>query len=469
MSRGFETVEGETVEKLKCHLLDALGSLIHARVKPAIGKMIAQIQTLGEGGKCRVLGLQMPADRASQLYTALIRYPDFMDNYLGKEATCHPSDNLGPLLAMAGLQCSSGKDFLAAMAVAYQIECRLVEEIPVMKEGIDHTLFLSYSMVASVARLMKLSEEQTAHALGIAGCSISPMATSRASYTYEWKGFASSFVALNAVNAVFLAREGMTGPIALFEGPKGFDEIFGMNLEHDWSKEDFSLIRRCVLKAYNAEVHTQSAIEAALELKEKHQIAAENIKEINITTFLTAYHITGSGAYGDRKTVETKEQADHSMFYVVAVALLDNEVYPRQFEPSRIRQRDVQALLKKVKVHTGSPLHKPVTIAGVLDSYTRSYPDEVKTKVEIALENGDKFSLEKTDHAGFHTRPFTWTDTIEKFLKLTDQVCPERLQSQIVDVVRTLENRPLGDLLEIFNQTEISLTTQTKAQATLAF
>jgi 2-methylcitrate dehydratase len=89
-----------------------------------------------------------------------------------------------------------------------------------MKEGIDHTLLLGYSMTAGVARLLGLTKKQTAHALGITGCSISPMVTSRASYTYEWKGFASSMDALDCLNITFVAREDMTGPVAILKGTK---------------------------------------------------------------------------------------------------------------------------------------------------------------------------------------------------------------------------------------------------------
>jgi 2-methylcitrate dehydratase len=224
--------------------------MIHASTKPAIQKLLRQLQVMGEGGRCKVPLIEgLPYDRAAQLYTALIRYPDFMDNFMGKEATCHPSDNIGPLLAASQFRPTSGKDFLAAMAVAYQIECRLVLEIPVMKEGIDHTLLLGYSMTAGVARLLDLNEEQTAHALGITGSSISPMVTSRAAYTYEWKGFASSMDALDCMNIAFLAREGMTGPVAIFEGPKGFDEVFGMKLDYDWDKERLNSSRNAYSKS----------------------------------------------------------------------------------------------------------------------------------------------------------------------------------------------------------------------------
>ncbi|WP_082035782.1 MmgE/PrpD family protein [Pedobacter lusitanus] len=214
---------------------------------------------------------------------------------------------------------------------------------------------------------MVSTKEQIAHALGIIGSSVSPMVTSRASYTYEWKGMASSMDVMECLGTVFLAKEGMTGPIAIFEGPKGFKEVFGLKLDYDWAKENFELISKCVLKAYNAEVHSQPSLEAITEFKQQHHINATEVDQIEITTFLTAYHIIGSGAYGNRQIVETKEQADHSLFYLAAVALIDGEVYPDQLEPERINRKDVQELLQKVSVKTGFPIHQPISIAGLLD------------------------------------------------------------------------------------------------------
>lgn len=440
LSRQFKDIGLENMDQLKRHLLDALGSFIHATTKPAIHKLVRQMKVIGEGGNCKVPLLEsLPYDRAAQLYTALIRYPDFMDNFMGKEATCHPSDNIGGLLAAAQFRPTSGKEFLTAMAIAYQIECRLVEEIPVMIEGIDHTLLLGYSMTAGIARLAGLTVEQTAHALGITGTSISPMVASRASYTYEWKGFASSLDALDCTGIVLLAREGMTGPIAIFEGPKGFKDVFDMKLDYDWDKETFELIRKCVLKRYNVEVHAQSALEAVDELRKNNAFAIADIEKVEITTFLTAYHIIGSGAYGDRQTVETKEQADHSLFYAAAVLLLDGYIYPEQYEPERIKRKDVQELLQKVTVSTGFPLHEPVKIAGLLDPYTQAYPDKVRAKVEIKLKNGKTLTCEKEDYHGFFTRPFSWEDTMDKFKRLTTPVIGKELQEKLIDTVKNLD------------------------------
>ena len=436
-----------TRDQLKKHLLDSVASLLFATDKPVIKKLIRQIRQMGEGGPCwaPVIGKTAP-DRAAQLFTALIRYPDFMDNFLGKEATCHPSDNIGALLAAGQLANSTGKEFLEAMALGYEIECRLVEEIPVMIKGFDHTLLLAYSLTAALCKMLSLTIDQTAHALAIAGCSISPLVTSRASYTYEWKGLASSQVASACMNIVLLAKEGMTGPIALFEGPKNFDEVYGMKLEYDWEKEDFSLIHKCILKTFNAEVHTQPALEATLELKKEHGFTAADIETIDVTTFLTAYHIVGCGAYGDRTNVHSKEQADHSMPYLIAVALLDNEVYPEQLLPERINRSDVQELLQKVKVHTASKLHKPMLLAGLLDPYTEAYPEKVPSKVEIKLKNGNTIESKKDDYHGFYTRPLSWHDVELKFNKLVKNI-PVKKQQKIISAIDNIEMLKVADLI----------------------
>ena len=449
-SVNFNVISQDIVEQLKRHLLDALGSLIQAQKAPAVLKLASQIRALKTGGDCYtpLLG-NLPVDRAAQWYTALIRYPDFMDNFIGKEATCHPSDNIGPILAVCQNLGLTGRDCLLTMAVAYAIECQLVEKLPVMIKGFDHTVLYAYSITAALCKLYHLSVAQTTHALGMAGASFVPLVTSRAAYTYEWKGFASSMVALGCVNIVLMARENMTGPISVFEGPRGIAQIMEMKLEHDWSVNDLSIIRKCVLKSFNAEVHTQSSLEAALEIKKEYNPDCSQIESIDVTTFLTAYHIVGGGIYGDRHNVHSKEQADHSLPYVIAVILLDGEVYPGQFREERINNNDVQELIRKVHVGTVSPLHKPLPFAGFLDPYTDAYPEKLKTKLVIKMKNGEKISKEKNDYHGFYTRPFNWDDTVAKFKKLTAGLISEYAAGKIVEILKNFERHKVTELTGI--------------------
>ncbi|MFL5789464.1 MAG: MmgE/PrpD family protein [Flavisolibacter sp.] len=469
LSKEFSDIPKQTIDQLKKHLLDAVGSMIHCIERPTIKKLASQISFLSSGGNCMVPSIgKVPVDRAAEFYTALVRYPDFMDNYLGKEATCHPSDNIGALLAAAQMDDLDGKDFLTALAIAYEIECRLIEEVPVMMKGFDHTLLFAYSITAGLCNLLKLSVEQTANALAIAGCSFNPLVSCRASYTREWKGLMSSMVALGCTNVVLLAREGMTGPTQIFEGNKGFEKELGMKLDYNWNEDKFDLIPKCILKGYNSEVHTQSLIEAALDLKKKYKFDPNDIDKIEVTTFLTAYHIVGGGEYGDRKTVFSKEQADHSLPYVLAAALLDDELYPEQLLPERINRPDVQGLLKKVEVHTKTPLHKPLKIAGVIDPYTRVYPDKIMGEISITLKNGKEYSLEKEDYYGFHTKPMSWSDVKKKFKRLTENCIDKELQIQIIDSIIKLERNSISQLLNLLvkagNRTPLKKQNKLKPQ-----
>ena len=450
LSRTYNDLKPETIDQLKKHLLDSTASMLHCLHRPTIEKLTAQIKELADGGACKVPIVGTTSyDRAAQLYTALIRYPDFMDNYLGKEATCHPSDNIGALLAASQMVNATGEEFLLAMAIAYEVECRLVEEIPVMIKGFDHTLLFAYSVTAGLCRLLGLNVDEAANALAIAGCTYNPLVVCRASYTREWKGLMSSMVAFGCMNIVLQAKNGITGPTQIFEGDKGFSQEIGMKLKYNWDEDQFDLIPKCVLKSYNAEVHTQSLIEAALELKQKHKLNPEQIEHVQIVTFLTTYHIVGGGEYGDRHNVYSKEQADHSLPYVIAAALLHDDLYPEQFLEERINSEDVQGLLKKVEVKTKFPLHKPKEAAGILDPYTKAYPDKMMGEVKIKMKNGKEYSLEKEDYYGFHTKPMSWTNVKKKFKRLSLENADNDLQKDIIDIITQLQNYKLAGLIKL--------------------
>jgi 2-methylcitrate dehydratase len=325
-----------------------------------------------------------------------------------------------------------------------------------MTKGFDHTVLLNFSAMIGVAEILGLSKEETRHATGMVACTVNPFVTSRASYTSEWKGFASSCTAFNCINKAYLAMEGMTGPYSIFEGPMAMNKVMEMELVHNWNhEEEFELIRRCILKNYNSEVHSQSLIEGILELAQKHNIDPLSVKEIKATTFLTAYHIIGGGEYGDRKVVVNKEQADHSLPYLLAVALLDKQVYPEQFSIDRINSADVQELMKKVEVTTSFPLKEPRKIVSKLDSYTGAYPDKMMGKIEIKTNDDKKFEIEKEDYAGFFTRPMEWNKVQEKFKRLTNGIITDAQQQKVISTVMDFENKKVNDLTEVFENVEI--------------
>src|SRR5262250_1953542 len=114
-------------DQLKIRTLDALGCALGAAGAGPIRSIREQIEAFGSAeGACTLIGSGCAApDRAVFHNSALIRYLDFNDSYLAKGETCHPSDNLGAVLVAAEYANRSGRELMAALAVAYQVQCRL--------------------------------------------------------------------------------------------------------------------------------------------------------------------------------------------------------------------------------------------------------------------------------------------------------------------------------------------------------
>jgi 2-methylcitrate dehydratase len=235
---------------------------------------------------------------------------------------------------------------------------------------------------------------------------------------------------------------GITGPPEVFEGNKGFKDSIAGEFEIDWSAENLEEVTRTIIKKYNAEIHSQSSIEGVLELQTKEGFTGEEIEGIDLEIFDVAYNIIGGGEEGDKLTIRTKEEADHSLLYMVAVAILDGQVLPAQYEPERIRRRDVQSLLKKIRI-------KPV------DELSARFPDEMPCRLTVRLKDGRKFTIEKRDYEGFFTKPMQWKTVAGKFDKLAAPYADDSLRGEIVDAVENLDGIQVSDLMGLLERVNI--------------
>ncbi|HEV3260640.1 MAG TPA: MmgE/PrpD family protein [Gemmataceae bacterium] len=435
---GYEDLTPERRERLKVSVLDALACAINALGAQPIEACLAQAKEFGgPDGRCTLIG----GGRANVVYaasynTALVRYIDFMDSYLGGAEICHPSDNTGAVLAASEHAGRSGKDFLTALAVAYQVESRLTASAPFMAHGFDLTTQLAFSLAAGVSKALGLDEAKTAAAVEICGDNGIPLLVLRSTPISQWKGLNSSQVALGCVHGVFLASRGVTGPKYVVEGPNGLAQALGQPIRIDWDREKLDCFDQLALKTYNSAVPTQSTIYCMLELRKAHAFDPAEVESIEAAVFQDAYDFTGGGSFGPKTDVHTKEDADHSLPYLLAVAALDGDVQPAQLSPKRIQTPDVQGLLRKVKVRPD-------------DGFTARYPGEVPSRVTVRLKDGKLYSHEVKDYPGFATRPFTWEDCVAKFDKLVAGRANEGLCQEIKDAVRSLENIQVRDLMKL--------------------
>ena len=431
----FADLSAQSRKQLPVHILDSIGCCIAALGAGPVEACRAQVADFGSDGPCALIG----GGKANPIYaafwhTALVRYVDFMDNFLAATETCHTADNFGVALTITDYVGGSGRDLMLAVALSYTVQSRFVDHANFMTRGFDHTTQLAFSLNAAAGRLLGMSESQIANAIAMAAVSDASFAVVRAKPLSQWKGLASAQSALEAMNTLFLARRGVEGPLQVIEGANGIDNLLHMQVRIDWDKVGYEGVLESTIKKYNAMIHTQSAVHCMVELVKQNKVDPTKVVSIEAEVTRITYDFAGGGLYGVDKVVQTKEQADHNLPYLLAVAMLDGDVMPAQFEPDRIIRADVQQLLKKVSVR---PDHE----------FTELYPAKMPAKITVRLQDGTVIEHEVQDFPGMPSDPFTWEDSVEKFDRLVAGRADESVIREIKDAVRSLESIQVKDLM----------------------
>jgi 2-methylcitrate dehydratase len=160
------------------------------------------------------------------------------------------------------------------------------------------------------------------------------------------------------------------------------------------------------------------------------------VDHVDVDIFRVAFDIIGGGEEGEKMDIRTKEDADHSLPYMIAAILLDGELLPRQYAPDRIGREDVQRLLRRVNVRPDA-------------GFSRRFPDEMPVRIAITLADGWCFEAEQSDYEGFHSRPFSWDATVAKFDRLTESVVDADRRTRIRKAVETIEATDVRALMRV--------------------
>src|SRR6202789_3673672 len=269
----FDDLSAESRRQIPIHILDSLVCSIAALGAGPVEACCEQVAEFGGSGPVALIG----GGKANPIYaafwhTALVRYVDFMDNFLAQTETCHTADNFGVALTIADYVGGSGRDLMLAVALGYTVQSRFVDHANFMTSGFDHTSQLAFSHNAAAGRLLGLSEQQIGHAIAMAAVSDASFAVVRAKPLSQWKGLASSQSALGAMNTLFLARRGVQGPLQVIEGPLGIDHLLRMQINIDWDKQGYEGVVESTIKKYNSMIHTQSAVHCMVELARQNKL-----------------------------------------------------------------------------------------------------------------------------------------------------------------------------------------------------
>jgi 2-methylcitrate dehydratase len=437
---------GASLPTLKRNVLDSIACALGA----LDGELIPAIRTHAEQFSSRptatfIGGGRASVDQAAFFNAVLVRYPDLLDTFLTPGGLCHPADNLGAILAMAEHVGATGADFLLALAVAYEVQCRFSAQVPVMAHGLNHALQLAMSVAAGAAKLLDFDAGHTASAIAASAVDNVSLAAVHAEPVSTWKGISPAVTGMRAVYTTLLVGRGVSGPRSVLEGPNGLVQLFDQPIDFRTDDHALTCVEQTYLKKYCALIHGQSVIDATLALRDEYRLSGGDIAHVTLEVFEGAYDIAGGGRYGDKDHPQSKEQADYNLKYLAAVALLDGQVGPEQLETTRVRRDDVQNLLRRVTVVAAADL-------------TAAYPGRTSTRVRIETLDSGSVERKQSDFEGSPSRPMTWDRVVEKFHWLAEPFADDSLQADLIGAVATLDEIAISELTGLLGK--ISSTAQ---------
>jgi 2-methylcitrate dehydratase len=434
----FEALPAEVVHEVKRRVIDSFACALGA-YQGDVGTIVRRVACSARsepGATVLGTGHRTTPDLAAFANGAMVRYLDYNDTYLSLEPA-HPSDNIPAALAVAEAHGRDGRAFITAVVLAYELQCRLCDAASIRARGWDHVTYGAFSTSLAAAKLLGLSVEATAHAAALAGVANVTMRQTRVGQLSHWKGCAFANAARNGVFAALLAAQGMTGPEEIFEGTMGFwKQVSGpfALAEMGGPSLPFKMLDTSI-KFFPAEYHSQSAIDAALQLRAQIP-GPEAIAAITIRSFDAAVDIIGGEAEKWHPT--SRETADHSLPYCVAVALTDGEVGLDQFTDERIADPTLHALMERISIVRDAEL-------------TALYPEGIPNDLEITLRDGATRRLRVTYPRGHARNPMTDAEVEAKFRRLAAPLMTTEGIDRALATLWELEELPqVGAIHELF-------------------
>src|SRR5262244_1790544 len=425
------------IHAAKRRLIDSLGCAIggHGSEPAAIARRLAPVWKGAPSARLLGDGRATTPEAAAFANSVMIRFLDANDTYIAR-GSGHPSDMLGAVLAAAEAAGASGQDLLLATVVGYEVFGAMADQVPLRDRGWDQSVFVAPASAAASGILLGLSTAQVADAIAIAVTASVATRQTRAGELAMWKGCATAMAAKAGLFAAQLAKEGMTGPTAAFEGRHGLAEQVTGPFEIGalgGTGRPFA-VERANVKFFAAEYHAQAPLAMALRLREK--VRLEEIEAIDVQIYAMAHSEIGSEPA--KWDPQTRETADHSLPYMLAVALVDGRVTPASFEPKRYLDPALRPLMNRIRV-TESP------------ELTRRFPRELPSQIDVTTRSGRRYTERAEYPKGHAENPMTDADVEAKFRDLSEDVLGRaRAASALETLWRLDEVTRMGAVVDLF-------------------
>ena len=434
----FENISHEAIHAAKRFLLDSVGCAIGGSHHEDCNIMRETLESLGGAPQVTIYGetRKMDVVSATLLNALKVRVMDYNDIYWVQDPS-HPSDIIPVATSIGEMQKKSGKDILAAIVLAYELEMRLCEfAIPGIRErGWHHATLTQLASPVVASYLLGNTVDQTINAIGINGAHNCTLGAVAAGKLTMMKNTVDPMASSTGVFAALLAKHGYVGTEAIFEGKEGICQQMGKG--YDMGKLTDGLgdswrILQCAFKAFPTEALTHSPISATLALVKEHDIKPQRVQSVTVKTVARAADILADPT---KYNPDSKETADHSLPYVVSAAILDRKITPLQFTPERIADPSLRAMLPKIKI-VADPGCEEV------------FPAKKRTVVEITTIDGKTVTKAVDFPKGDPRNAMTDAELEEKFDALTDEAYSAKQKAIVKKTIWDFDTaRTIDDLL----------------------
>jgi 2-methylcitrate dehydratase len=438
-SLAYASLPSEVVHQTKRLVLDTIGCALggYASEPARIARDLAASVTSTHAASVLGSGQRTSPDLAAFANGVMIRYLDFNDGYTSNGESGHPSDSMAAALAVGDLMRRDGRELIVAIVAAYEIFCRICDQADLKPLGFDHVTVGGMASTAAAARLLGLSGERMRHAFNLGIAPNVALYQTRIGNVSMWKGCAYANASRNAVFAAQLAARGMTGPSPIFEGIGGYFKAV--------TRAPFELtalgggaepykIMQCLMKRFPLGQYSQTVAEAAIAARAKAG-SVDAIAQVHVETLATAIRLMAGDP--QKWEPETRETADHSMPYTVAVALTYGDVADEHFDETHLRDPRLRELTRRVKVSEW-------------EEANRRMPEAMLCRVTVTLESGTKHECCVEYHRGHWRNPMSDAEVEAKYRRMALTRLPAARADELAERIWRLdETRELGDILRL--------------------
>ena len=417
-------LDAAAVHAVKRALVDAIGCAIgaHAAEPVAIANRLAALSHSDTPATLIGSGRRTTPEMAAFANGTMVRYLDFSDDYLNKDGP-HPSDNIAAVLAACESCGASGRDLLRGVALAYEIVGQLVDHATFKFKGFDYVTETSIASALACANVFGLDRGRMAQCLALAIAPNIALFQTRVGELSMWKGCAGPNASRNGLFAALLAREGMTGPPSIIEGPRGlFKQVTGPFEVGPLGGPGVPLkVTRTFFKPNPMMYTGMLPVEIALALRPRVDVA--RIESIRIV--LDRFCLSSSQG-AEKYDPRTRETADHSIPYLVVAALLDGRIDDASFDEARFRHPRALALLARTSMAED-------------ETYTQRWPDPFCCRIEIVLQGGEVVSHYAENPLGHPSRPMSDAQIDAKFIELATRVLSTAQAHRLLEMLWNVE------------------------------